>query len=54
MDNTRKSEKTFFVPLGFGGYLLTIAVVHVLNRSITVIICLKPISAANAMDGNFL
>ena len=24
MDNTRISEKTFFVPLGFGGYLLTI------------------------------
>ena len=24
MDNTPISEKTFFVPLGFGGYLLTI------------------------------
>ena len=24
MDNTRISEKTFSVPLGFGGYLLTI------------------------------
>ena len=24
MDNTRISEKTFFVPLGFGGYFLTI------------------------------
>ena len=24
MDNTRISEKIFFVPLGFGGYLLTI------------------------------
>ena len=24
MDNTRISDKTFFVPLGFGGYLLTI------------------------------
>ena len=27
MDNTRISEKTFSVPLGFGGYLLTIEVV---------------------------
>ena len=26
MDNTRISERTFFVPLGFGGYLLTIAI----------------------------
>ena len=25
MDNTRISEKTFSVPLGIGGYLLTIA-----------------------------
>ena len=25
-DNTRISEKTFFVPLGFGGYLLTIVI----------------------------
>ena len=24
MDNSQISEKTFFVPLGFGGYLLTI------------------------------
>ena len=26
MDNTRISEKTFLVPLGFGGYLLTIEI----------------------------
>ena len=30
MDNSRISEKTFSVPLGFGGYLLTI--VHVALR----------------------
>ena len=27
MDNTRMSEKTFFVPLVFGGNLLTIVIV---------------------------
>ena len=26
MDNTRISEKTFSVPLGFGGYIITIVV----------------------------
>ena len=30
MDNTRISEKTLLVPLGFGGYLLTIAKVMVI------------------------
>ena len=34
MDNTQISEKTFSVPLGFGGYLLTIMYYNNISQQI--------------------